>query len=698
MTPWQRRARLVIALGGVAFAVALAFAFRTRPVSRTPTVVERSDPSAVAETAAGNTIRVNRDKEEVRIAYEQLLTFADGSTRLSGVTVTTERAGGRTFIIKGDRGQVGEKESDVTLEGHVELTGNDGMRVTADRAHYTEADGRVHVPGAVQFTRGRTSGTSVGLTYDKDQDVMTLLDQAAVQFAPAEGEGAVQITSGSAEFRRQEHLVRFDRALQVVRDTRTMTADAGVARLTPDDTTLQVLELRGHARVNDVPSGPGGLESMTAQDMDLRYGADGQTLEHALLTGGAAVDVTGQQGQAGRRISSTTLDITVASTGNPTALLARQQVELLIPAESTKGAVRTIRADTLDAAGPAGEGLRTAHFTGNVQFRERGPSVDRAAQSGILDVSLAPGLGAIQDARFSRAVRFEESRMAADAATARYVLDAGTLALSGREPGRERPHVTHDRFGVFASSIDITLDGPQVRASGDVKSVLMPAGGPEGAHTTKVPSMLKADQVVNVTAADLAYDGATSTATYTGNALLWQGETSVKASTVTIDSDKGDMSASGSVATSMVLDQTDGKGKKERGRATTTSKEFVYDENSRRATYTGDAHMSGPQGDLTTAKLELFLKAGGSELDRAEAYEAVVLREKTRKTTGARMTYYSADERYVTTGAPVTVLDDCGRETTGRTLTFFRSTDRIVVDGSEQIRTQTKGGSKCPGT
>ena len=49
------------------------------------------------------------------------------------------------------------------------------------------------------------------------------------------------------------------------------------------------------------------------------------------------------------------------------------------------------------------------------------------------------------------------------------------------------------------------------------------------------------------------------------------------------------------------------------------------------------------------------------------------------------------------TGAPVTIVDECGRETTGRTLTFFKATDRIVVDGNEQIRTQTKGGkSNCP--
>ena len=69
------------------------------------------------------------------------------------------------------------------------------------------------------------------------------------------------------------------------------------------------------------------------------------------------------------------------------------------------------------------------------------------------------------------------------------------------------------------------------------------------------------------------------------------------------------------------------------------------------------------------------------------------MRDQNRKTTGARMTYFSADERYVVTGAPVTIVDQCGRDTTGTTLTFYKAADRIVVDGNEQVRTQTKGAN-----
>ena len=110
----------------------------------------------------------------------------------------------------------------------------------------------------------------------------------------------------------------------------------------------------------------------------------------------------------------------------------------------------------------------------------------------------------------------------------------------------------------------------------------------------------------------------------------------------------------------------------------------------------GDVHMAGPDGDMKAAKIELFLKPSGDELERLEAYDALTLREQNRTTTGLRMTFTTADEKYVVTGTPVTIVDQCERETTGKTLTFVKATDSIVVDGNKQIRTQTKGGGKCP--
>jgi lipopolysaccharide transport protein LptA len=205
--------------------------------------------------------------------------------------------------------------------------------------------------------------------------------------------------------------------------------------------------------------------------------------------------------------------------------------------------------------------------------------------------------------------------------------------------------------------------------------------------------MLKQDQPVNVTAAAMDYDGTISKSVYSGKAQLWQSDTSIKGETIVIDGKAGDLAAT--AVTSSTMLETTKQNKKERVRSIATAKDLKYEDEARRMTYTGDAHLSGPEGDMTAAKIELYLKESGDELERCEAYDSVTLREQSRTTTGSRMTYTTVDERYVIVGTPVKIVDQCERETTGRTLTFLKATDNIVVDGNQQTRTQTKGGGKC---
>ncbi|MDO8795251.1 MAG: hypothetical protein Q7J25_11590, partial [Vicinamibacterales bacterium] len=97
-------------------------------------------------------------------------------------------------------------------------------------------------------------------------------------------------------------------------------------------------------------------------------------------------------------------------------------------------------------------------------------------------------------------------------------------------------------------------------------------------------------------------------------------------------------------------------------------------------------------------RIEIKLGTENGRADRLEAYTNVTVRVDVRVATGARLTYFSEDERYLLSGAPnvgVAVVEGC-RETTGKTLTFFKSTDRIIVDGNEELRTQTKRGGPCP--
>jgi hypothetical protein len=85
-------------------------------------------------------------------------------------------------------------------------------------------------------------------------------------------------------------------------------------------------------------------------------------------------------------------------------------------------------------------------------------------------------------------------------------------------------------------------------------------------------------------------------------------------------------------------------------------------------------------------------------LDKLEATGTVTAAVDKRTVTGTRLTFSPADDSYVVHGAPVKMIDADCQETNGKTLTFWKASDRVVVDGNNEVRTQTKGGGKCPAT
>jgi hypothetical protein len=80
--------------------------------------------------------------------------------------------------------------------------------------------------------------------------------------------------------------------------------------------------------------------------MDLKYGADGETLEHALIVGDAVLQMAGQSGAPGSQITANMLDMTLAPDGaTPVALKGRDAVQLTFPADG-RALTRVIKADT----------------------------------------------------------------------------------------------------------------------------------------------------------------------------------------------------------------------------------------------------------------------------------------------------------------------------------------------------------------
>ena len=720
MTRWQRRARLVIAVFGVLFAAFVARQLKPRDAPAGAAPINKVDPKAVIETTNGVLQSFKQSREGAHVTFQKQSVYADGTSKLHGVTIVTqEKNGSRTFTIAGKEGRLGANQTSIALDGDVRLAGSDGMTAVTEHATYVDAEGTVNAPGPVEFARGRMKGTGVGMTWDKNSDVMTILDQAIVHVAADDkGAGAAEITAGSAAFARRDHNIRFERNVKIDRSGQIIEAASAVAFLSVDEKRIETIDLHDQARINVAHPAPGAVQALSGQQMNLKYADDGETLQHAVIGGTALIQVAGDAGKAGRQIAANTLDITLAPDGStPTALIGRDAVQLTLPPEDDVPN-RTVRAATLDATGTPDKGLTRAVFSGGVQYREQSATVGRGANAADLDMALEGGLNAITEAHFLHGVRFVDGPLTALAADARYNVRNGTVALSGSEPGSAGPHVVNDKIVVDATTVDMTLEGPKMKAAGNVRSTLQPPPPPkpgEAASDVKMPAMLKQDQPVQVLAAALDYDGATALAVYRGAARLFQGDTSIKGDTITIDNKAGNMAASGGVTTTTVLETststkpakdakdaknpeaTDADTKdaktKERSPSVATSRDLKYEDATRRLTYTGNAHMSGPDGDMTASRIELYLKPSGDELERAEAYDNLTLREQNRETKGSKMIYTTANETYVITGTPVKIVDQCRRETIGRTLTFNKGTDSVIVDGNSQIRTQTKGGN-----
>ena len=693
---WQNATRLVMVAVGVATIAGVVVTMRKRPATSASATVVRADRKAVAESSGARMTQANGMRIPGFIDSKRSFSYEDGTLRFVEPKLTTTRAG-REFVLKAKDGTIGPDQTHVTVKGDVVLTASDGLQAKTDEATYSKGEAMVRVPRKIEFAKGRLRGSGIGMTYDQVRDVMWLLDQARITLAPDKGKDpGLTIVAGAAGMARLEKYFRFDRGFHATREGRDFSSDSAMAYLTDDEEHLKSLELRGHSRIVISRATEGAPQSMDARDINLEFADDGATLEHVVLAGNGIMQLAGAPGRPGRRIAGKVIDVTVAPDGAVTSLVARDNVELSLPA-SKDAPERVIRAVNMNGTGEPGKGLTGAQFNRDVEFREqRDGAAPRVARSRTLSVVLGAD-GGVDDAQFGGGTTFEDGLTRARALEAQYLVTKGQLHLSG-DVKTQPPTVSDDRITIEATVIDLTFDGPKIVARGNVQSVSQPAKkGDTAKSQTHVPGMLKDDQPTNVTAPALDYDGALDKAVYTGGARLWQKDTAIAADTITIDEKTGDLYArdKDQIRSTLPLEHVDSKtGEKKTVTSIASAKDMHYDDALRRATYTTDAHIDGPQGDLRAVKIELHLVQGGGALEKVEAYDQVSLKSDARTAKGQRLTYFAADEKYLMTGSPVSIVEEC-RETTGKTLTFYRSVDRVLVDGIEERRTETLEGGAC---
>lgn len=708
---WQRVAQALIAVFVIGFLAVLVVTLRkesTPPAAPPPIPTDKLPDEKFNAANLGGCRQVTAEGGKLLLSLkcDQHFSFPDGRQRLVGHVEVRAPRNDREFIISSDEADIKPKDASIenaTFKGSVRITTENGLIVTAAEASYTDADGIMKIPGPMQFSKGRMKGAGVGATYDRGRETLWIEDQARIDVAPdpAKGEQAMEGTAVRIGLARADHFVRLERNGRLVSDGRTVEADDIVIRLTQDDERVTGMELRGNSRIS---GGSGGPQSMAARDIDLAYAEDGRTLQRAVLTENASVQLAGAA--AGKRISAAAIDMTLGPDGSTvTNLAANGKVSLDLPADKTAPA-RQIRSAALAAAGQPGAGLQAATFTGGVTYREiqggRGAKPDRTATSDTLVLATAPGLGAVQQADFRGNVTFTEgSDFHAEAPQAVYQVEKDRLELSPGDGYPGKPPLVRDaRISIAARTLSIALPTRDLTADTRVRSTMAPQKKGAPGADRKLPAMLSGDETVFVTANRLHYRGNAGAATYTGNAVLWQGEaTEVKGDQIVIDDKKGNLSASGKVSTRYLVDETDRK-TKSRTKVVTrgTASTFTYDDTRRLATYETGARIVGAQGDVTGDKIELFMKKDDNELERAEAYGTVTVREGQRIAKGTRLTYTAATDEYLMVGAPVEIIEarkDGCTQTLASNARFNRTSEDAKVEAQPPVTTQTKK-VECP--
>ena len=732
---WQGVARLGLALGLVGFAAVVFLGVQERVNPVAPRVIGRLDPDAVIESTGVELVQTAGGEENFALTATRQLTYEDGSTRFfEGVSLkVTEQTDRESFIVTGTEARVDDAQTNVAISGDVQLTVSDGLVVRTGTLVYARGQSLVRMEDGTGLTTISRSGLEASghdPVYDRDRAIVNLRKAATVRLTGDGDRAAVNIESARATLAHADRYMHFEGGTEVVTGPMVLESENTTALFGEEETALERLELRGRARIHSIEPTAGGLREMRAAGMTLEFEALSRVLERARLAGEATVELVRSDGSRGARISAATMDVTLApGGGDVTALEAWDGVRLELP-DTPDGAQQEIRAGRLTPNGPPGAEMTAVRFEQDVVYQERraptgtAAAVSRVIRAERLEAGVEEGLSALTETRFLGHVSFEDDTRAAAADEVVYDVTGGLVTLSSVPDAGLAPSVTDATSRIEAQTITLAVDGSTLEASGGVTSVLTPRGpgGDDTADATsrKMPALLEEDQQVLVSADALRYDGDAGQTTYSGQAHLWQGDTSFEGDTLTIDHQSGNLTASGNVRTRIQLvrlNETTQRNEVSLTRAEAGT--FVYDDAARHAVYDTTALLRSEHGDLKADTIEVFLETDGRTLDRLEATGNVTLGLDGRWATGEHLVYYEAEGRYEMEGAPVVIVEEvepvetattapprpgaaplgpsCS-STTGRALTFYRSTDTMAVDGREVLRTQTRSGTCTPPT
>ncbi len=679
-----------------------------------------------------------------------------GQIELHNVTITLYgRDSSRFDQVYGEDFEYDQSSGDVTSQGEVsiDLQANPEGILDPDQAPpkelknplhlkttglvFNQKSGNAWTPNEIDFSVPQASGSAVGAEYVASEGTLTLKSQVKV-LVNGPTPSTIVAEQAVVEKKQRQILLRNPRA-----DSPEHQAQAGqVTLFLREDNTLDHALAEGNVVMHT-----SGEQAATVSAQKLEVLMKPHTgIDHSVLSGGVLLVREGSQtadALAGRAVlnfsgknvlTSVHADQQVKLVQHQKGAAPSQEMEITAPAMNflVADGRRMNQADTtgppeISILPPAGQpGMQTratadkftakfdslgqlASVHGEANARVVTTSQDKAGEhnrvttSDSIDAFFQPGSGITalaQQGHFT----YADGSQQAFSDHARYTVGDQILALTGS------PRIVDSGMATTARTIRLNRATGEGLAQGDVKTTysdLKPQ--PNGA-------LLASSDPVHVTAQTMTAHNSLATATYTGNARLWQNANIVEAPSIQFQKNDralvADSAASQKVST--ILVGTDKRGNPTV--VTVTANHLAYRDSERKAHFEGGVMVSSSDMAITSNQMDVFLTAAknperpGSlqsagvtpsakspsnvpaSLEKIIASGAVVITEPNRRGSGETLTYTTTDDKFVLIGGPPSIFDAEHGKITGVSLTLYRRDDRVVVEGdsSSPAVTQTR--------
>jgi lipopolysaccharide export system protein LptA len=667
---------------------------------------------------------------------------------------------------------------------------------------FNKNTGDAFTPEELDFSVPQASGSAVGAKYSARAGILTLESNVKI-LVSGPGQGRIFAEQAVLEKNPREILLRSARAES---PEQRGQADELTLFLRPDNSLDRALG-EGHVRIESLGTsscstkvvatkGPSGPTTITAEKCEIAMKPE-NLVKNAVFTGGVHLINEGEQtaeawaGRANMSFAARNV-ITKVHADEQVKLLQHhgrgdvkggrgsfdsaqerqplqnqntQDVEITAPAmdffvsagnrlsrAETSGAPQIallsgdpqsgqthITADKFTARFDSSGQLSRVHGEANARVVTTNPpqkgvaQPDRVSTSDSIDGSFRPGSGVeaiVQQGHFA----YRSGTQQAFAEKARYTPADQLVTLAGS------PRVVDSGMETTARSVRLNRASGEGHAEGDVKTTY------SDLKAQSRGALLASSDPIHVTAQSMTARSNPQTATFRGDARLWQNANLVEAPTIEFQKDQRTVVANSDVAhkVSSTLVGTD-----KRGKATpvnVTAAHLVYRDSERKAHYDGGVTVRSADLTITANQMDVFLVAespvgtgedarrsmvaagtggargawdsvssagetlpapksapstGGArgasqaksaapranapaKLEKIIASGSVLITEPNRRATGDQLTYTALDDKFVLTGGPPSIFDAEHGKITGVSLTLFRHDDRVVVEGDSR--------------